>query len=98
MTVNQINFEFLFIITFICGNICYRGVFMTLIIVIIVLFIILIAIGLYWAFDKAFVRKKGRLFSVESGPLAKYKDIFNDGLKYIDSLECERLYIKSFDG
>lgn len=72
---------------------------MTWIIVIIVLLIIFIAIGgLYWAFDTAFVRKKGRLFSVESGPLAKYKDIFNDGLKYIDSLEYERLYIKSFDG
>ena len=67
-------------------------------IVIVILFLILIAIGLYWAFDTAFVRKKGRLFSVDSGPLAKYKDIFNEGLKYIDSLECERLYIKSFDG
>ena len=65
---------------------------------IILMIIICFVVGLYWAFDTAFVRKKGRLFSVDSGPLAEYKEIFKDGLSYIDSLSSERVYIKSFDG
>lgn len=71
---------------------------MTWFLIIIFILVVLIFVGLYWAFDTAFVRKKNRLFSVDSGPLAEYKDVLNEGLSYINALESERLYIKSFDG
>ncbi len=66
----------------------------------IILFVILLLIiaAFYWAFKTAFMRSDIRLISFESGPLAKYKDVFKENLEYLDSLKSERVYIKSFDG
>ncbi len=66
--------------------------------VILAVLIILIGIALYWAFKTAFMRSDIRLISFETGPLAEYRSVFDKSLKYIDRLESERLYIKSFDG
>ena len=60
--------------------------------------LVLIALGLFWAFKTAFVRNDKRLISLDSDYLAGYKHIFKDGLDFIDNLESERVYIKSFDG
>lgn len=67
-------------------------------IIILAIFILLISLALYWAFKTAFMRSDIRLVSFETGPLAEYKGIFDKGLKYIDGLSSERLYINSFDG
>ncbi len=63
-----------------------------------ILFLILIFGVLYWAFKTAFMRSDIRLISFESGPLAKYKDLFKENLEYLDSLQSERVYTQSFDG
>lgn len=60
--------------------------------------VIVITLALYWAFKTAFMRSDIRLVSFETGPLAEYKSVFDKGLKYIDKLNCERVYIDSFDG
>lgn len=60
--------------------------------------IVLIAFGLAWAFKKAFVRNDIRLFDVNSGPLAEYKEVFEENFKYLDTLKDERVYTTSFDG
>ncbi len=65
---------------------------------VLVIFITIIGLALYWAFKTAFMRSNVRLISFETGPLAEYKGVFDKGLKYIDELPSERLYIKSFDG
>ena len=71
---------------------------MTWILLIIFILAVLFVVGMYWAFDTAFIRKKHRLFTVDTGPLAEYKDVLNEGLNFVNSLESERVYIKSFDG
>ena len=53
---------------------------------------------LCWAFKTAFMRSDIRLISFESGPLAKYKDVFKVSIEYLDSLKSERVYTTSFDG
>ncbi len=63
-----------------------------------ILFFVLILGVLYWAFKTAFMRSDVRLISFESGPLAKYKDVFKKSFEYLDSLQSERLYTQSFDG
>lgn len=70
---------------------------MVWIVIILVLLILLIIAALLWAFKIAFMRSDIRLISFESGPLAKYKDVFAKSLEYLDSLKSERLYTKSFD-
>jgi len=60
--------------------------------------LLLVVLGLFWAFKTAFVRNDKRLISLDSDYLAGYKHIFKDGLDFIDNLESERVYIKSFDG
>lgn len=71
---------------------------MVWVIVILVLLLILIIAALVWAFKMAFMRSDIRLISFESGPLAKYKDIFAKSLEYLDGLKSERVYVDSFDG
>lgn len=66
--------------------------------VILAVLIVLIALALYWAFKTAFMRSDIRLISFETGPLAQYRGLFDKGLRFIDGLECERIYTKSFDG
>lgn len=66
--------------------------------VILMLFVFLIALALFWAFKTAFMRNDIRLVSFETGPLAEYKNVFDEGLRYIDNLESEKVNIKSFDG
>ena len=68
------------------------------IIVILLFVLVVILLGLLWAFKTAFMRSDVRLIDVNTGPLAKYKDVFDSSLKYIDTLPCERVYIKSYDG
>ncbi len=63
-----------------------------------ILLFVLVLGALYWAFKTAFMRSDIRLISFESGPLAKYKNVFKESLEYIDSLQNQRIYIKSFDG
>ncbi len=70
---------------------------MVWIVIILVLLILLIIAALLWAFKIAFMRSDIRLISFESGPLAKYKDVFAKSLEYLDGLKSERLYTKSFD-
>ena len=53
---------------------------------------------LCWAFKTAFMRSDIRLISFESGPLAKYKDVFKVSLEYLYGLQSERVYTISFDG
>ena len=65
--------------------------------------ILLILLGfiialLCWAFKTAFMRSDIRLISFESGPLAKYNDVFKVSIEYLDSLKSERVYTTSFDG
>jgi len=60
--------------------------------------LLLIVLALYWAFKTAFMRSDIRLISFEAGPLAKYKDIFENNFKYLDRLSNERVYVRSFDG
>lgn len=71
---------------------------MVWVIIILVLLLVLIIAALFWAFKMAFMRSDIRLISFESGPLAKYKDIFKESLEYLDSLKSERVYVDSFDG
>ncbi len=75
-----------------------RGDSMIWVAVFFAVFLILIGLALYWAFKTAFMRSDIRLISFETGPLAEYRSIFDKGLKYIDSLDSERVYTKSFDG
>ena len=70
---------------------------MVWIVIILVLLFFLVIAALLWAFKTAFMRSDIRLISFESGPLAKYKDIFAKSLEYLDSLKSERVYTKSFD-
>lgn len=70
---------------------------------IIVLSILLVLFGaiialLCWSFKTAFKRNDVRIVDVDSGPVAEYKNIFTDGLKYIEQLSCEKVSVKSFDG
>lgn len=67
------------------------------VVIILVLLIFLIISVLLWAFKTAFMRSDIRLISFESGPLAKYKDVFAKSLEYLDGLKSERVYTKSFD-
>lgn len=67
-------------------------------VIIFLLFVITIVLSLYWAFKTAFMRSNIRLISFETGPLSKYKSFFDNGLKYIDGLASDRIYIKSYDG
>lgn len=67
------------------------------VVIILVLLIFLIIAVLLWAFKTAFMRSDIRLISFESGPLAKYKDVFAKSLEYLDGLKSERVYTKSFD-
>ena len=53
---------------------------------------------LCWAFKTAFMRSDIRLISFESGPLAKYKDVFKVSLEYLYGLQSERVYTISFAG
>ena len=71
---------------------------MTWFFIILIILLVFIAIVLYWAFKTAFMRSDVRLISFESGPLAKYKEVFDISLKYLDSLHSERVYTESFDG
>ena len=71
---------------------------MTWVWIVLFLIIVLIIAALIWAFKTAFMRSDVRLISFEAGPLAKYKDVFKESLEYLDGLESERLYTKSFDG
>lgn len=68
------------------------------IVILLAVFLIVIILALYWAFKTAFMRNDIRLVSFETGPLAEYKDVFDDSFRFIDGLESERVYIKSFDG
>lgn len=70
---------------------------MVWIVIILVLLFFLIIAALLWAFKIAFMRSDIRLISFESGPLAKYKDVFAKSIEYLDSLKSERVYTKSFD-
>ncbi len=65
---------------------------------VLVILLLCIIAALVWAFKLAFMRSDVRLTSVDSGPLAEYKDVFNKSLEYLDGLKSERVYIKSFDG
>lgn len=69
--------------------------------VIIVCFLIIVAILLYF-FSIAFVRKKGKdIENFENAvkrSLQPYKEQIKEGIDYINSLGCEEIYIKSFDG
>lgn len=71
---------------------------MTWIWIILAILIALIAAALIWAFKTAFMRSDIRLISTETGPLAKYKDVFKESFDFLDSLKSERVYITSFDG
>ncbi len=71
---------------------------MTWIWIILIVLVILIVLALFWAFKTAFMRSDVRLISFESGPLAKYRDVFRENLEYIDGLQSERIYTDSFDG
>ena len=65
----------------------------------VMIFLIVFAITvLFWAFKTAFIRNDKRLISFESGPLAEYKDVFDSSLEYLDTLNSERVYVKSYDG
>ncbi len=66
--------------------------------IIITILLLLVIAGLIWAFKTAFVRNDIRLMDVDSGPLAKYKETFDEGFKYLDSIKGKRVYTKSFDG
>lgn len=65
--------------------------------IVLLLLVALVAL-LCWAFKTAFKRSDIRLIDVNVGPIAEYKDVFSSSLEYIDTLPCERLYAKSFDG
>lgn len=71
---------------------------MTWVWIILIILVLLIIAALYWAFKTAFMRSDIRLISFESGPLAKYKEVFKESLEYLDGLKSERVYTKSFDG
>lgn len=66
--------------------------------IIITILLLLIIAGLIWAFKTAFVRNDIRLMDVDSGPLAKYKETFDEGYKYLDSMKGKRVYTRSIDG
>lgn len=68
------------------------------ILIILILLFVLIVATLFWAFKTAFMRSDIRLISFEVGPLAKYKDVFKESFEYLDSLQNDRVYTKSFDG
>ncbi len=69
--------------------------------VIIICVLIIAAILLYF-FSIAFVRKRGKdIENFENAvkrSLKPYKEQIKEGIDYINSLECEEVYIKSFDG
>ena len=69
--------------------------------VIIICVLIIVAILLYF-FSIAFVRKRGKdIENFENAvkrSLKPYKEQIKEGIDYINSLECEEVYIKSFDG
>lgn len=67
-------------------------------IVIGMLLLVLVAVALIWAFKTAFMRNDVRLTDVDKEPLVRYKHIFDESLKYLDKLSCQRMYTKSFDG
>lgn len=71
---------------------------MTWVWIILIILVLLIIAALYWAFKTAFMRSDIRLISFESGPLAKYKEVFKESLEYLDGLKSERVYTTSFDG
>lgn len=66
--------------------------------IIITILLLLIIAGLIWAFKTAFVRNDIRLMDVDLGPLAKYKETFDEGYKYLDSIKGKRVYTRSIDG
>lgn len=66
--------------------------------IILALISVLIIGFLYWAFKIAFVRNDIRLTSLESGPISKYKAVFETSFKYIEGLKFDKVYVKSFDG
>lgn len=69
-------------------------VILSILLVVSIAFIILMC----WAFKTAFKRNDVRIVDINSGPIAEYKSVFEEGLKYIEQLPCEKLYVKSFDG
>lgn len=71
---------------------------MTWIWIILILLVVLIVAALIWAFKTAFMRSNVRLISFETGPLAKYKDVFKESFEFLDRLNSERVYVTSFDG
>ena len=68
------------------------------VITVITFLLLLIIAGLIWAFKTAFVRNDIRLFDIDNAPLNEYKNLFEDGFKYIDNLVKKRVYTKSYDG
>lgn len=96
----QLNkYNLLFIIWKICVIIYkVRGDSMFWLILVLTILLLLIVTVLFWAFKTAFMRNDIRLISFETGPLSEYKDVFDRSLKHLDTLESERVYIKSFDG
>lgn len=66
--------------------------------IVLLIVLLLFAAAMFFAFKITFMRSDVRLTSIETGPLSVYKDVFLQGVKYLDSLNGERVYIKSFDG
>ncbi len=64
-----------------------------------ILTVLLLAVilGLMWGFKTAFVRSNVRLIDLDSDSLARYKEQFEIGFKYIDSYESKRVFTKSHD-
>lgn len=71
---------------------------MTWIWIVLIILVIIIVAALFWAFKTAFMRSDVRLISFESGPLAKYKNVFKESLEFLDKLQSDRVYTTSFDG
>lgn len=71
--------------------------FIALIVILSVLLLAFIVL-LCWAFKTAFVRNDVRIVDINTGQISEYKSVFDDGLKYIETLICENVYVKSFDG
>ena len=71
---------------------------MIFLLIAVTIFLALILTILFWAFKTAFMRSDERLIDVNKGPLAEYKDVFAESIKYVEGLSSERVYTKSFDG
>lgn len=77
----------------------YTEVYFLIWFILICLFLLLFVLCvLFWAFKTAFMRSDVRLTDVNAEPLVRYKDVFDKSLKYIDTLDCERIYTQSYDG